>query len=88
MLRARFPAAAPPLDDARCCDLHAGTPLCVSFPLSGGLLKFYNVVLVTHVTMCALADPSLLDPWLSDPGPQFDALQLQVFEPFGQVEFV
>ncbi|CAN6337755.1 unnamed protein product [Urochloa humidicola] len=44
-LRARFRAAAPPLDDARCRDLRAGAPLCVSCPLDGNLLKFYDAVL-------------------------------------------
>ncbi|RCV17925.1 hypothetical protein SETIT_3G259500v2 [Setaria italica] len=44
-LRARFRAPAPPLDDAGCRDLRAGAPLCVSCPLDGGLLKFYDAVL-------------------------------------------
>lgn len=44
-LRARFRATAPPLDDAGCRDLRAGAPLCVSCPLDGGLLKFYDAVL-------------------------------------------
>jgi len=44
-LRARFRAASPPLEDARCRDLRAGAPLCVSCPLDGGLLKFFDAVL-------------------------------------------
>ncbi|CAL5094700.1 unnamed protein product [Urochloa decumbens] len=44
-LRARFRVASPPLDDARCRDLRAGAPLCVSCPLDGNLLKFYDAVL-------------------------------------------
>ncbi|CAN6360277.1 unnamed protein product [Urochloa humidicola] len=44
-LRARFRVASTPLDDARCRDLRAGAPLCVSCPLDGNLLKFYDAVL-------------------------------------------
>ncbi|XP_062179358.1 uncharacterized protein LOC133883961 [Phragmites australis] len=44
-LRARFRALSPPLDDARCRDLRAGAPLCVSCALDGGELKFYDAVL-------------------------------------------
>ncbi|KAL6620168.1 hypothetical protein ACP70R_035307 [Stipagrostis hirtigluma subsp. patula] len=44
-LRARFRARSAPLDDARCRDLRAGAPLCVSCALDGGELKFYDAVL-------------------------------------------
>jgi hypothetical protein len=44
-LRARFRTAALPLEDARCRDLRAGAPLCISCPLDDGLLKFYDAVL-------------------------------------------
>ncbi|OEL35408.1 hypothetical protein BAE44_0003573 [Dichanthelium oligosanthes] len=44
-LRARFRTASPPLDDARCRDVRPGAPLCVSCPLDGDLLKFYDAVL-------------------------------------------
>ncbi|WVZ98335.1 hypothetical protein U9M48_043794 [Paspalum notatum var. saurae] len=46
-LRARFRAASLPLDDARCGDLRAGAPLCVSCQLEGGELKFYDAVLAS-----------------------------------------
>ncbi|KAJ1262691.1 hypothetical protein BS78_09G129200 [Paspalum vaginatum] len=44
-LRARFRVVSLPLDDARCRDLRAGAPLCVSCELEGGELKFYDGVL-------------------------------------------
>ena len=57
-LRARFRAASPPLEDARCRDLRAGAPLCVSCPLDGGLLlKFYDAVLES---VRPLSDPRSL----------------------------
>ncbi|PAN19781.1 hypothetical protein PAHAL_3G299000 [Panicum hallii] len=48
-LRARFRTAALPLEDARCRDLRAGAPLCISCPLDDGLLKFYDAVLESVV---------------------------------------
>ena len=57
-LRARFRAASRPLEDARCRDLRAGAPLCVSCPLDGGLLlKFYDAVLES---VRPLSDPRSL----------------------------
>uniref|UniRef100_A0A0D9WG08 SAWADEE domain-containing protein n=1 Tax=Leersia perrieri TaxID=77586 RepID=A0A0D9WG08_9ORYZ len=40
-----FRARSTPLDDSRCRDLRPGDPLCVSCPLAGDELKFFDAVL-------------------------------------------